>query len=157
MRLPVREGKDKMNTDIKTALIVDDEPHNIIWLSDYLEDIGFSVTMKTDVNQGIEEISKKSHRITIIDLNIPVFPPLSASVADKGDLYIKYPGLYAAWQARNSGYRDRQVVVYTVHRDTAIAEEANKLRCTYIMKGRPKMLKEEIEEILSYDPSKKGE
>ncbi|MDY1008701.1 MULTISPECIES: response regulator [unclassified Sphingomonas] len=139
-----------------TALIIDDEPHNILWLSDYLEDGGFTVTMKTDVNQGVDELQNNSHRISIIDLNIPVFPPLSADVASKGDLYSKYPGLYAAWRARNSGYRNRQVVVYTVHRDPEIAAEAERLRCTYIMKGRPKMLKEEIESILSYDPTKKS-
>lgn len=134
-------------------LIMDDEPANVMWLSDYLEDSGFDVDMEVDVNSGVNSLKNNSYRFAIIDLNIPVFPPLSAAAVEMGDIYQTYPGLYAAMSARTMGYRDRQIVVYTVHRDPGIAEETRKLGCTYIMKGRPKMLKDEIKEILSYDPS----
>ena len=74
----------------------------------------------------------------IIDLNIPVLDPLIGRVASKGNIYLRYPGLYVAYAARNRGYRDRQVIIYSVHKDAAVAEEAAKLMCTYILKGRPK-------------------
>lgn len=139
--------------NIGKILIMDDEPANVMWLSDYLEDSGFHVDMKTDVNSGVQALNDETYRFAIIDLNIPVFPPLSAAALEIGEIYQSYPGLYAARSARTMGYRDRQVVVYTVHRDPKIADETKKLGCTYIMKGRPKMLKEEIKEILSYDPT----
>jgi hypothetical protein len=44
-------------------------------------------------------------------------------------------------------------VIYSVHKDAAVADEAAKLGCTYILKGRPKEIKAEIEEIVSYDPT----
>lgn len=136
------------------VVIIDDEPANIIWLSDFLEDSGFKVSIRTDVNTGIEEISPKKARFAIIDLNVPVFPPLSAQVSEKGELYQQYPGLFVAWTARNIGYRDRQIVIYTVHRDSRVADESKKIGCTYIMKGRPRMLKDEISHIISFDPTK---
>jgi hypothetical protein len=58
-----------------------------------------------------------------------------------------------AREARNRGYRDRQVVIYSVHRDAAVAEEAARLGCTYILKGRPKEIINELKEVVSYDPT----
>jgi hypothetical protein len=80
----------------------------------------------------------------IVDLNIPVLDPLRSSVVEKGDVYGKYPGLYVAFHARNRGHRDRQVIIYSVHRDPAVAEEAKRLGCTYIIKGRPKEIKRDL-------------
>jgi len=70
-------------------------------------------------------------------------------------VYKKYPGLYVAWQARNKGYRDRQIIIYTVHRDEEVAKEAELIGCTYILKGRPTELKEELLRVLAFDPTEK--
>lgn len=44
-------------------------------------------------------------------------------------------------------------MIYSVHKDASVAEEASKLGCTYILKGRPKEIKAEIEAVVSYDPT----
>lgn len=140
-------------TEPLTVVIIDDEPHNIVFLKDYLEDSGYSVLIETDLNAGVALLSREIYRLAIIDLSIPVIPPLEKAVSERGALYSKYPGLFAAWSARNAGYRGRQVIVHTVHRDRDIADEAERLMCTYIMKGRPRMMKDEIETVLSFDPT----
>lgn len=142
-------------TDSGKAVIVDDEPHNILWLQDYLENKGYEVLIRCDLNAGLELLKEEIYRLAVIDLSVPVLPPLEPKVAEKGPLYVKYPGLYAAWAARNLGYRDRQVIVHTVHRDREIAKEAERLRCTYIMKGRPRMMKEELDFVVRFDPTDK--
>ena len=140
-------------TKSDTIILVDDEPHNILWLIDHLEARGFKTKTATNVNEALDLISKEIYRSLIIDLNIPVHDAVSASVAARGGPYAKFPGLYVADRARNLGYRDRQVVLYSVHKDAEVAKEAAKLGCTYILKGRPAMIRDEIEYIVSFDPT----
>jgi hypothetical protein len=98
-------------------------------------------------------VEKEIYRALIIDLNIPVTDPYQKAILERGGVYAKYPGLFVAEKARNRGYRDRQVVIYSVHKDASVAEEAAKLGCTYILKGRPKEIKTEMEAVISYDPT----
>ena len=93
------------------------------------------------------------YRCAIIDLNVPLEEPLVDRCRDLGEVYGRYPGLFVAREARNFGYRDRQIILYSVHRDPQVSEEAQKLSCTYILKGRPKVMKEELESVLAYDPT----
>ena len=83
--------------------------------------------------------------------------PISSSLTNgpgvKKAVYQKYPGLQVAWHARNAGYRGRQVIIYTVHREPEVEHEARIMDCTYILKGRPKDLKEEIMAVISFDPT----
>jgi hypothetical protein len=72
------------------------------------------------------------------------------------DVYTKFPGLFAARYARDKGYRDRQVIVYSVFQDAEVQKEIALLNCTYIIKGRPKAFKDELEEVLAYDPTRKA-
>lgn len=140
-------------TEAKTIMMLDDEMYNLTWMVDYIYSKGFDVTPASNANDAISLIESEIFRVAIIDLNVPLLPPLDAAAAEVGDVYGKFPGLYVARYARNRGYRDRQVVIYSVHRDEAVAEEAKKLGCTYILKGRPKELKQELELILAYDPT----
>src|SRR4051794_35210555 len=103
----------------------------------------------------MDVIEREIYRVLIIDLNIPVLPPFQKAVADRGGAYARFPGLFIAERARNRGYRDRQVVLYSVHRDEEVLEEAKKLGATYILKGRPKMIKDELDLIVTYDPTNK--
>ena len=140
-------------TDPKTIMMLDDEMYNLTWMLDYIYSKGFNVAPASSANEAVNLIDSEIFRVAIIDLNVPLLPPLDGAAAEVGDVYAKYPGLYVARHARNRGYRDRQVVIYSVHRDEAVADEANKLRCTYILKGRPKELKQELDAILSFDPT----
>ena len=45
------------------------------------------------------------------------------------------------------------VVIYSVHREPEVTQEVGKLGCTYIRKGRPKEIKEELLRVLSFDPT----
>jgi CheY-like chemotaxis protein len=137
----------------KTIMMLDDEMYNLTWLLDYLYSKGYDIAPASTANASVDLIDGQVYRAAIIDLNVPLLPPLDTAAAEVGEVYVKYPGLFVARRARNKGYRDRQVVIYSVHRDDAVSEEAKKLGCTYILKGRPKELKRELDEVLSYDPT----
>ena len=140
-------------TESMTIIVIDDEPHNILWLIDFLESKKFKVELASNVVDSLTSVEREIFRALIIDLNIPVSDPYKKAISDRGGVYAKYPGLFVAEKARNRGYMDRQVVIYSVHKDPAVADEARKLGCTYILKGRPKEIKEEIGDIISYDPT----
>jgi hypothetical protein len=67
---------------------------------------------------------------------------------------MKYPGLYLAMTARRANYRERQVIVYSVHRLEEIERECRQIGCTYIAKGRPSIFKQELLDVLSFDPTR---
>ena len=136
-----------------TIVILDDEIYNITWMIDYLNNKDLKVEISSTANDAIELINREIYRAIIVDLNVPILPPLESSVVEMGSVYAKYPGLYVARAARNRGYRDRQVILYSVHRDAGVAEEARKLSCTYILKGRPKEIKAELDAVVAFDPT----
>lgn len=140
-------------TDKSTIVIMDDELFNMRWLMDYLEHHGYEVIIARSANEAMEMITGEIYRCLILDLNVPLASPISESANQLPEVYRKYPGLLVAKEARNRGYRDRQVVIYSVHRDLEVAEESQKIGCTYILKGRPKALKEELRSVLEYDPT----
>lgn len=140
-------------TDPNLIVVIDDELHNMTWMVDYLENKGFKVVLGSNANEGLSAISNGVCRAVIVDLNIPVLPPLENAVSEKGLVYTKYPGLFIANAARNQGFRDRQVIIYSVHKDPAVAEEARRLGCTYILKGRPREIKQELDAVLAFDPT----
>jgi DNA-binding NarL/FixJ family response regulator len=115
------------------------------------------VRIASNLGEALLLIQEEIFRALIIDLNIPVDDLHKQALLERGSVYAKYPGLFAVQRARNKGYRDRQVVIYSVHKDQAVAEEARKLGATYILKGRPKEIKEEIQSIISFDPTEQGE
>jgi len=138
-----------------TVVIVDDEPHNMLWLVDYFSSKGMEVIVAHDANEALEIIEKEVYRALIIDLNIPILEPIDLAAEEKGTEYRKYPGLFVGYMARNRGYRDRQVILYSVHKDAAVSSEASKIGCSYIIKGRPQEIKREIEAVISFDPTEK--
>ena len=140
-------------TQKDTIILMDDELYNMMWLMDYLKSKGFFVLPARTANEALQVLREEIYRCVIVDLNIPIFEPLSESIKSYKDVYKRYPGLLVAREARNRGYRDRQVVIYSVHRDLEIHDEATKLGCTYILKGRPTEMKRELDSILEYDPT----
>lgn len=140
-------------TNPKEIVLVDDELHNVLWIADYFESKGFVVHTAENVNEALKVIEGKIFRALIVDLNIPVLEPLTNVIARAGKEYEMFPGLYVAERARNFGYRGRQVLLYSVHRDPAVAQIANRIGITYIMKGRPHEVKVELESVVSFDPT----
>ena len=139
-----------MNTEI---LILDDEPHNISWLPEYLADKGYSCAIATNIKEAIELLSAKSFRAIVVDLNVPAPSEYSSALAAKGEVYVKYRGLYFAEYARTLGYRNRQVIVYSVHDIDEVRLVTNRIRIDYATKGRPRDFKALIDDVLSYDPT----
>lgn len=146
----------KLLTEKEVVLVVDDEPQYLDWLFEYLKSKGFDIVTATTLADGLRALNNGKYRAILADLSIPVSDNLSVSLAKQGEAYVKYPGLYLAHTSRNKGYRGRQVVVYSVHDAQAVREVANLIGVCYITKGRPRLLKSELDGIFSYDPSKKG-
>ncbi len=140
-------------TDSKTVVLIDDELHNMSWMVDYLSSCGLGTLTASNANDAVAILEREIYRAIIVDLNIPIMDPLTSTALAKGDVYGRFPGLYVAFHARNKGYRNRQVVIYSVHRDAAVSEEAARLGCTYIIKGRPKEIKLELDAVVSFDPT----
>lgn len=136
-----------------TVLVLDDEMHHMTWLLDYLYSKTLNVLPVDNANSAIEEMEKEVYRAAVIDLNVPMLSPMKEVARELGSPYASYPGLYVARRARNCGYRARQVVIYSVHRDPSVVEEVEKLDCVYIMKGRPGEIKRELDAILAFDPT----
>ena len=116
---------------------------------------GYDVEFQITVNDAYQALNDKTYRAVIVDLNIPVTGDLKNVVKAKGSIFGDFPGLYLADFARNKGYRTRQVIVYSVHVVAAVEEVCKRLYCTYLSKGRPIAFKDEILQVLSFDPSKK--
>ena len=139
-----------------TVLVLDDEMYNLTWMIEFFKDNGLKVKEYANVNEILGPIGEDIYRCIIVDLNVPALPPINKDVESKGDVFRRYPGLFVAAVARNAGYRGRQVVIYSVHKDEAVEAEAKRLGCTYIRKGRPREMKAELLDVLSYDPTSDG-
>ncbi|HLN29774.1 MAG TPA: hypothetical protein VK395_18655 [Gemmataceae bacterium] len=139
-----------------TILLADDEPYHLQFFLDYLESLKYKTVVADNVDNAILRLQECRFRAVIADLSIPLLPPQSL-LTGRGTLFQKYPGLLVADYARNHNHTGRQVVVYSVHDDPQVRELAAKLGVTYLLKGRPRILKEEIKDILSFDPLAKSE
>lgn len=138
-----------------TVLLLDDELSSVVWMMDYLYSKGLIVDTCSNANEALELAGHNKYRAAIIDLNVPLLEPLHALAADLGEVYLRFPGLLVAREARSKGHRDRQIIIYTVHREPEVREIAERLRCTYIIKGRPSEIKQELEEVFAFDPTRK--
>ena len=143
-----------ITTESNTILVMDDELFNIQWIIDFLQAKSYDVLPTANADEALQAVSQEIYRAAILDLNVPMASNPPQGPRTSNPVYQKFPGLYVAWHARNQGYRDRQVIIYTVHRDEEVAREAEIMRCTYILKGRPLELKEELMRVLAYDPTK---
>ena len=140
--------------DQETILIADDEPHYLEWLDDFLSSKGYRVEFYETVNRAYNALSQRLYRAVVVDLNIPATGSMRDVIGSKGPTYSQYPGLFLAEYARNRGHRTRQVIVYSVHEVEAVAAECRKLYCDYIPKGRPSIFRQQIMDVLLYDPTR---
>lgn len=136
-----------------TILIADDEAYNLQWVVEFLESLKYKVVVAENVDVAILLIQQSTYRAVIADLNIPLLPPQSL-LTGRDPIFKQYSGLLVADYARNHNHTGRQVVVYSVHDDPQVRSLTDKLGVTYLLKGRPRILKGEIKEVLSFDPLK---
>jgi CheY-like chemotaxis protein len=138
---------------LDTVLIIDDEPFNTEWLSDYFRARKFEVAHAEDLQSALDALEHVRYRYVVIDLSIPVSPVLAQPLASLGTEFFRYPGLMAARRARSTGHNSFQVIVYSVHDSTDVDAYAGLIDCRYILKGRPKELKEHIESTIHRMPT----
>jgi CheY-like chemotaxis protein len=134
-----------------TILLADDEPYNLQWIIDWIESLNYRSIVAESVDAAIDQLHAARFRTVIADLSIPLVAP-QEFVEGKDPLYKTYPGLVVADYARNHDHTARQIVVYSVHDDPQIRHLSESLGFTYLLKGRPRILKKELEAILQYDP-----
>ena len=137
------------------VLVMDDEPELLEWLVEYLSVKGMEVTFAKDIAEGMSALEEGKYCFLVLDLNVPISGECRAMLSKNGELFLNFPGLYIAQSARTKGYRDRQVIVYSVHDIDEVRAVTDRLRVTYVTKGRPRAFKAEIDDVLSFDPSEK--
>ena len=137
------------------VLMVDDEPASTLFIQDFLECRGVEMDLRTNYTDGLAAINGENrYRFIICDLNMPIGSIMDAPTEKYGVSFERFPGVYLANAARNKGYRDRQVFVYSVHREVNVTKFLGDIGCSYLIKGRPRQVFEEIDSILSFDPTK---
>lgn len=141
-----------MNELSDCVLVMDDEPHLLDWLVEYLESKQHSVHQVTNVQDAISKLDINRYRMVVLDLNVPASAEYLERIKSKGELYLEYRGLYVAEVARTKGHRGRQVVVYSVHDSESVTLACEKIGVSYLVKGRPRQFKRELDDILSYEP-----
>ena len=140
--------EDRLNT----VLIIDDEPFQTEWLTDYFQARGFEVVQSEDLQSALNALERVRYRYVIIDLSIPFSPALAEPLAALGTEFFRYPGLMAARKARSTGHNTFQVIVYSVHDSDDVQSYADRIVCRYILKGRPRELKLHIESTMNRQP-----
>jgi CheY-like chemotaxis protein len=138
---------------LDTVLIIDDEPFNTEWLTDYFTARKFEVVHAEDLQSALDALEHTRYRYVVVDLSIPVSPVLAQPLASLGTEFFRYPGLMAARRARTTGHNSFQVVVYSVHDSNDVDSYAGLIDCRYILKGRPKELKEHVESTIRRTPT----
>lgn len=135
----------------KTVLLIDDEPHALAWLVEYLEAQGHSVVVVSGFSEGLKVIGAKplAYDFLSIDLTMPVLAGEQSLFTGQPALYSQFPGLYLARAARNAGYGSSRVIVYSVHDRDEIDTEARRIGVDYAVKGRPRDFKDILKRSLS--------
>lgn len=138
---------------LDAVLVIDDEPFNTEWLTDYFTARKFNVVHAEDLQSALDALENTRYRYVIVDLSIPVSPLLAQPLASLGTEFFRYPGLMAARRARTTGHNSYQVVVYSVHDSDDVDSYAGLIDCRYILKGRPRELKEHVESTIHRKPT----
>jgi CheY-like chemotaxis protein len=134
----------------KRILIVDDEPEFLNFLFDYFESQGMEVVVATNLSDALDLAGKSKYKLALVDMNIPATGN-AKSLLDT-PIAQKYPGFKVAHHLRNIGYGAHQVIAYTVHDDDSLDSELDKIRCRYVLKGRPYILKSVVAKALAPKP-----
>jgi CheY-like chemotaxis protein len=137
-----------------TILIVDDEPMYLEWLGDYLDSKGLKVQFSETADDALARSRLATYRAYVIDLNMPASDSLKSDPKNRTSLDSEYPGLIVARTIRTAGESGSRVIVYSVYVSEPLYDEVKRLGCTFVQKGRPRVIKEQIDHVLKTDPRK---
>ena len=138
---------------LDTVLIIDDEPFETEWLTEYFQARGYKVVQADDLQSALAALETVRYAYIVIDLSIPVTPSLQQPLAALGSEFFRYPGLMAARRARTTGHNTHQVIIYSVHDSADVDAYAELILSKYILKGRPRELKHHIESTMRRMPT----
>jgi CheY-like chemotaxis protein len=142
----------KLNDKLDTVLVIDDEPFQAEWLTDYFIARKLKVEQCPDLQSAMGALESTRYKYVVIDLSIPYSPALAQPLGTLGGEFLRYPGLLVARRARTIGHNTYQVIVYSVHDSDDVQAYADRIRCRYILKGRPSELKSHIAGTIDYKP-----
>jgi CheY-like chemotaxis protein len=142
----------KFSNKLKTVLVIDDEPFQTEWLTEYFQARGYGVMQAEDLQSALDALEGVRYGYVIVDLSIPFSPALAQPLAALGAEFFRYPGLMAARKARTTAHNTFQVIVYSVHDSPEVESYADQIECKYILKGRPRELKNHIEHTMHRKP-----
>jgi len=134
----------------KTVLLVDDEPEYLDWLYDYLSAKGLDVEIAESVAEAVQLADSADYRLYVVDLNIPAGSWVAPST--QPEVYSQYKGFNVIRYVRNQTQAGKRVVAYSAHENDEIRAAIENLYCQYVVKGRAKDIKTEIESVLRHDP-----
>jgi len=146
-------GMTKFQDKLDTVLIIDDEPFETEWLTEYFQARGYKVVQADDLQSALAALETVRYAYIVIDLSIPVTPSLQQPLAALGSEFFRYPGLMAARRARTTGHNTHQVIIYSVHDSADVDAYAELILSKYILKGRPRELKHHIESTMKRIPT----
>src|SRR5690625_7747098 len=109
-----------MNELSNCVLIMDDEPHLLDWLVEYLESKKYDVHQVTNVQDAISKLDVNKYRMVVLGLNVPASPEYLEKLKSKGELYVEYRVLYVAEVASTKWHSRREVMVYSIHESDCI-------------------------------------
>lgn len=135
-----------------TILIIDDEPMYLDWLADYFLSKGLKVKFSETADDAIRQSQLATYRAYIVDLNMPASDALKLDPRNRTSLNAEYPGLIVARTIRTAGESGSRVIVYSVYVSEPLYDEVKRLGCTFVQKGRPRLIKEQVEHVLRIDP-----
>jgi CheY-like chemotaxis protein len=142
----------KFQDKLDTVLIIDDEPFETEWLTEYFQARNYKVAQADDLQSALAALETVRYAYVVIDLSIPVSPSLQQPLASLGPAFFRYPGLMAARRARTTGHNTHQVIIYSVHDSADVDAYAELILSKYILKGRPRELKHHIESTMKRIP-----
>jgi DNA-binding response OmpR family regulator len=145
-------GMTQFQDKLDTVLIVDDEPLETEWLTEYFQARGYKVVQADDLQSALAALETVRYAYIVIDLSIPVIPALQQPLAALGSEFFRYPGLMVARRARTTGHNTYQVIIYSVHDSADVDAYAELILSKYILKGRPRELKHHIESTMKRTP-----
>lgn len=135
-----------------SVLIADDERKHIGFLIDFLRARNINVDYARNVGDALALCQEKKYKCYFIDLNIPLGDHVP--IIEMSDIYNAYKGLYIIKMVRSQGVPGRNVIAYSAHYNDDIRSEIDLLYCKYLIKGRVREIKDELNSVLFSDNKK---
>ena len=77
--------------NVKTVLLMDDEPHNLDFLVEYMTSKSLKVVATKSLLGVLSVLESNRYRFCLFDLSVPLNPSLMSAVKAEGPLYVEFP------------------------------------------------------------------